>query len=121
MSTHVSSNLITTVAGAQESPEVGAACRQDGAVSPEALASYHHHAITQVSMEALVVELLENKLEMSWKVHNKPVGFVIIYFCTYCFLSSALQLLLAMHQHSEGQCLQSCCLGTEFSFPHRIR
>lgn len=98
-----------------------AACCQDGAVSPEGLTSHHHHAITQLSMEALVVKLLENKLEMSWKVHNNTVELVAIYYCTYCFLSSALQLLLAMHQHSEGQCLESCCPGTEFSFPHHIR
>lgn len=39
-------------------------------MSPEALASDHHHTVTQLSVEALVVELLENMLEMTWKVHN---------------------------------------------------
>lgn len=47
-------------------------------MSLEALASNHHNAITQLSMEALVVELLENKLEMAWKVHNRRWNFLVI-------------------------------------------
>lgn len=50
---------------------MGAACCQDGAVSLEALASDHHHTVTQLGMEALVVELLENVLEMTRKVHDR--------------------------------------------------
>lgn len=48
-------------------------------MSLEALASNHHHTIAQLSVEALVVELLENVLEMTWKVHNgEGGGFVVM-------------------------------------------
>lgn len=47
-------------------------------MSLEALASNQHHTVTQLSMEALVVELLENMLEVTWKVHYKK----------YCSLSN---------------------------------
>lgn len=47
-----------------------AAGGQDGAVSPEGLASNQHHTVTQLGVEALLVELLENELEMTWEVHG---------------------------------------------------
>lgn len=46
------------------------ACCQDGAVSLKGLTSNHHYTVTQLSLEALVVELLENMLEVTWKVHH---------------------------------------------------
>lgn len=43
-------------------------------MSPETLTSNHHHTVTQLRLEALVVELLENVLEMTREVHD------------YCFI-----------------------------------
>lgn len=102
---------------------MGAARSQDGAVSREALASNHHNTIAELSMEALVVELLENKLEMTWKVHNSRWNFVVIKYCVYCFLASGLLLLLqAGQQYNEGHRYeQLCCSGTEFSVPRLLK
>lgn len=115
---------MTTVTGAQQSPEVGAASSQDGAVSREALASDYHNTIAELSMEALVVELLENKLEMTWEVHNSRWNVVVIKYCVYCFLASGLLLLLLLQagQYNEGHHYeQLCCSGTEFSVPRLLK
>lgn len=71
-------------------------------MSREALASNHHNTIAELSMETLVVELLENKLEMTWKVHNTRWNFVVIKYCVYCFLASGLLPLQAGQQYNEG-------------------
>ncbi len=80
---------------------MGAACCQDGAVSLEALASNQHHTITQLGVEALVVELLENMLKVTRKVHN-VVEFVVSQYCRFYFVASVA--LLATQQHKEGHC-----------------
>lgn len=35
----------------------------------EGLASNENYAVTQLGMETLVVELVENVLKMTWKIH----------------------------------------------------
>lgn len=40
-------------------------------MSLEAVVSNHHDTIAQLSVEALVVELLEKELEMTREVHNR--------------------------------------------------
>lgn len=40
-------------------------------MSLEALVSNHHHAVAQLSVKALVVELLEKELEMTREVHHR--------------------------------------------------
>lgn len=91
-------------------------------MSREALASNHHNTIAEVSMDALVVELLENKLEMTWKVHNSRWNFVVIKYRAYCFLASGLLLLQAGQQYNKGhRYKQLCCPGTEFSVPRLLK
>lgn len=81
---------------------MGAACSKDGAVSLEALASHHNHTITQLSMEALVVELLKNMLEMTRKVHNRI--FYLFLFDIVGPIILAPGAALATQQHNEGHC-----------------
>lgn len=40
-------------------------------MSLEVRVSNHHDTVTQLSVEALVVELFEKKLEMTREVHNR--------------------------------------------------
>lgn len=49
---------------------MGAAGRQHGAVGFKVSAAYHDDTVAKLTVDALIVQLLEDLLKMAWEIHG---------------------------------------------------